>query len=533
MSLSPEFAPLAAAVRGRYELVRELGRGGMGLVCLAHDLSLDRFVAIKTLPAALAADPVWRQRFLREARAAAQLSHPHIVPIHAVEEHPEVVCFIMAYVPGESLGARVRRAGPLGARDGVRLLREIAWALGHAHARGVVHRDIKPDNVLLDAESGRAMVTDFGLAARDDDTGPAGGTVRFMSPEQAAGEPGGPASDLYAWGATAWVVATGRPPFDGPTPAAVLTAQAQGAVPPFATAAPDWPAAVAPVVDRALAWRPADRWPDADAVAAALGGVLPAMRVAPAPVRAFLREVDRVGSELATLGTVTAVSAASGSILTFATTGFDTVLVGGLSLFTAVVTGLAATARAASIGREARRMLGRGFGHAALQQAAAHGAAEPEDERALARDAAAHDRRPLVWQAVVGAVAAAVAFGIATDFFDGIPSADVLEVFATAASIVLPTFVVRALWRLAVPEGGLVGRLLRGRLGATFFRLAGIGLPRHVAPAAPDAALSELLALAPASDGPRLTELLQRAKAQGERARAYAEPRPVSDSSSG
>ena len=161
---SPEFLALQQAVLGRYSLDRELGRGGMGIVFLARDVALDRPVAIKLLPPEMAASPRARERFLREARAAARLSHPHIVPVHAVEEHGALVLFVMAYVDGETLGARVRRAGALPAAEVMRVVQEVAWALAHAHAHGVVHRDVKPDNILLERESGRALVADFGIA---------------------------------------------------------------------------------------------------------------------------------------------------------------------------------------------------------------------------------------------------------------------------------------------------------------------------------------------------------------------------------
>ena len=174
---SADLLALQEALAGRYFLERELGRGGMGAVYLARDVALDRMVAIKVLPPELAASPDLRARFLREARTAAQLSHPHIVPIHAVEEHAATVLFVMGYVDGETLGERVRRTGPLPPGEAMRVMQEVAWALAHAHARGVVHRDVTPDNILLDRETGRAMVTDFGIARASEAHTPAGGTV--------------------------------------------------------------------------------------------------------------------------------------------------------------------------------------------------------------------------------------------------------------------------------------------------------------------------------------------------------------------
>jgi eukaryotic-like serine/threonine-protein kinase len=159
-----EFLALQEALVGRYSLQRELGRGGMGIVYLAHEVRLDRPVALKLLPSAYAAQPSLKERFLQEARTAGKLSHPNIVPIYAVDEVDDFVFFAMAFVEGESLGQRVRERGPLRPPEAARILREVAWALGYAHAQGVVHRDIKPDNILLEAAGGRALVTDFGIA---------------------------------------------------------------------------------------------------------------------------------------------------------------------------------------------------------------------------------------------------------------------------------------------------------------------------------------------------------------------------------
>src|SRR5213596_2568335 len=158
------FLDFQGAVAGRYSLERELGRGGMGVVYLAREVRLDRPVAIKLLPPHHAGDAKLRERFLREARTAAKLSHPHIIPIFTVDEVGEFVFFAMAYVAGETLTERVVRRGPLAPSEAARVLREIAWALAYAHSQGLVHRDVKPDNIMLEEASGRGLVADFGIA---------------------------------------------------------------------------------------------------------------------------------------------------------------------------------------------------------------------------------------------------------------------------------------------------------------------------------------------------------------------------------
>src|SRR5215210_2312580 len=219
---SAEFLDLQAALAGEYSLQRELGRGGMGIVYLARDVQLDRDVAIKILPTHLARDTTARDRFVREARTAAGLSHPHIVPIHRVGEASGFVFFVMSYVEGETLGERLRTRGPLPPAEATRVLREVAWALAYAHGRGIVHRDVKPDNIMLEAGTGRALVTDFGIAhggaqpGLASDAGQIMGTAQFMSPEQAANERVDARSDIYALGVVGYLSVSGRLPFEAP-----------------------------------------------------------------------------------------------------------------------------------------------------------------------------------------------------------------------------------------------------------------------------------------------------------------------------
>jgi hypothetical protein len=231
------------------------------------------------LPPELADSADTRERFLREARMAAQLSHPNIVPVFRADELGGFAFFAMGYVDGETLGERIRDRGTLPAADVVRILRETAWALAYAHARGIVHRDVKPDNILLERASGRAFVSDFGIARAEfnpalTQDGLVLGSVHFMSPEQASGEALDGRSDLYALGCIGFLALSGRLPFDGTSPQAILLSHATKQPPTLRSVAPAVPAALAAVIDRCLRKRAAERYTTGEELADALGKAL-------------------------------------------------------------------------------------------------------------------------------------------------------------------------------------------------------------------------------------------------------------------
>ncbi len=277
--IDPAFRALADALAGEYTLESELGRGGMGVVFKVRDVVLDRSVALKVLPPRLSEDADLRTRFLREARTAAQLSHPDIVPVYRADERAGFAFFVMQLVDGETLGERVRDRGPLPIAEVVRHLREVAWALAYAHARGVVHRDVKPDNIMIERGTGRAMVTDFGIARNVTSAGMTSeghvvGTAHFMSPEQAQGTPVDGRSDLYALGVVGFFLLSGRLPFEGEAAAAVLVALLTRPAPSLRSVAPRVPAPLADVIDRCLMKDPAARYATGEALADALGSAL-------------------------------------------------------------------------------------------------------------------------------------------------------------------------------------------------------------------------------------------------------------------
>src|SRR5438045_5548130 len=272
---------LIQALGRSYTVEGELGRGGRGVVYKARDERLKRQVAIKVLPPELAFREEIRIRFLREAETAARLSHPHIVPIHSVGEGPDgLVYFVMAFVDGESVAGKLKRRGRLPSEEARRIMLETSDALGAAHALGIIHRDVKPDNILLEGSRGRVVVTDFGIAkalssttgsATLTATGVAIGTPHYMSPEQAAGdrEIDG-RSDIDRLGVVAFPTLAGGQPFPAPTVPGSPVTQITERAPLVTDKRPDVPEDLSACVMRSLEKEPEARWPTADALRRAL-----------------------------------------------------------------------------------------------------------------------------------------------------------------------------------------------------------------------------------------------------------------------
>ena len=285
----------------RYEIHQRLARGGMAQVYLARDRSLDRPVAVKELVPEFATDPSFVERFRREAQAAANLSHPNIVGVYDWGTQDGTYFIVMEYVDGPSLSQVIRRDGPLHPRRAAELAGEVAAALGFAHSRGVVHRDVKPGNVLLTA-TGQSKVTDFGIAralsSPDDDLTQAGsvmGTATYFSPEQAQGLPVDPRSDLYSLGVVLYEMVTGRPPFSGDTPLAIAYKHVQDQPAPPSTIVPEVPRGLEAIIMKLLQKRPDDRYPSAEALRADLNRYL---------------DGDLTAAERALTGTAAGVAAA-------------------------------------------------------------------------------------------------------------------------------------------------------------------------------------------------------------------------------
>ena len=306
--MSSPFDNLSAALAGRYTIERELGGGGMSRVFLATELTLDREVVIKVLPAEMAGQ-VSLERFNREIGLAARLQHAHIVPLLSAGELDGLPYFTMPYVAGESLRARLTKGGELPLNEAIRLLREVASALAYAHAHGVVHRDIKPENILL--SGGAAMVTDFGVAkAVSESTGSGAsgltslgvalGTPAYMAPEQASADPMVDSrADIYAWGVMAYELLTGQSPFAGRSPQAMLAAHISEAPELITRRRAAVPTALAQIVMRSLEKRAADRPQSADDLLRVLdslvtpgSGTMPALAQAGSvPVARTMRRV--------------------------------------------------------------------------------------------------------------------------------------------------------------------------------------------------------------------------------------------------
>jgi hypothetical protein len=282
-------------LENKYEIVAEIGRGAMGVVYQAIQRSLGRPVAIKRLPAHLAMDDEFVQRFRREAHALARLNHAHIVAVHDMEKDGDQYLLVMEFVEGQSLRALLQEKGPLAPREAARIAAEVAAALDAAHRCEVVHRDVKPDNILIRKDTGSAKVTDFGIASVAGSdfrtmTPSMIGTPKYMSPEQVQGKQVSGTADVYALGIVLYEMLSGRPPFLGNDPLAVAHQQIHEAPPDLAGSTPGLPPALLRIVARALEKDPERRFATAGAMEAALRGYLSA----PEPVEPVPREARRV-----------------------------------------------------------------------------------------------------------------------------------------------------------------------------------------------------------------------------------------------
>ena len=491
-----EFLALQRFVAGRYSLDRELGRGGMGVVFLARDVALDRPVAIKLLPATLAASTGLRERFLREARTAAKLSHPHIVPIYSVESHDELAFFVMGYVDGETLGERVRRRGPMPAHDVMRLVQEVAWALAHAHACGVVHRDVKPDNILLERGNGRAMVTDFGIAhLAGGPATPAQGTVvgtpRYMSPEQAAGDTVDARSDIYSLGITAYYALTGLHPFESGNLTDLRRRQLALPRPALRDELPRTPAALVATLERSLERDPAGRFASAEEMAEEMRAARGAASAVPTPVRRFVADAEAAGAEIGTAVTAGAVSlvyvvtplASSSGLFANLITAVAYSAVGTIAL------GLAG-ARLAQLAGRARLLLRGGYEHQSIRPALAIADREHLDERTASGEA----RREARWRPwTIAGVGAAATYG--SVLLSNAQVHGLLQFVGFMGSVIVPTVSLRRIWdHVRRDRPSLWGRVFSGRVGRWLFGVAGAGL-RERPPAVPAAGEPTAIAL--------------------------------------
>jgi serine/threonine protein kinase len=281
--LRPAERPGILGRLGEYEVLEEIGQGGMGIVLKASDPSLHRLVAVKVMAPFLASSATARRRFTREAQAAAAVCHDHIVTVHGVHEENGLPYLVMQFVAGESLQARLDRTGPLEVVEIVRIGLQTAQGLAAAHAQGLIHRDIKPANLLLENGLARVKITDFGLARMTDDAqltrdGVVAGTPEYMAPEQARGETVDHRADLFSLGSVLYAMCTGLPPFRGATALAVLRQVSEQTPEPVRAVNPEIPAWLEALIGRLMAKNPADRFQSAAEVASLLEGYLAHLR---------------------------------------------------------------------------------------------------------------------------------------------------------------------------------------------------------------------------------------------------------------
>lgn len=479
---------LRAALAGAYDIEAPLGRGGMAFVYLARERRLERRVAIKVLPPDLAADETCRRRFLSEARIVARLTHPNIVPIFTVDEVGGFVFFAMAFVRGETLAQRVADQGPLDPQQAGRFLCDIGEALDYAHARGVVHRDVKPDNILLDAITGRALLSDFGIAHRSPrdrrtagglrgrPSAPRGGvvgTAAFMSPEQASGDIVDPRSDIYSLGVVAYYALSGRLPFNAATDEALLRLHIVEPAPPLASVAPLVPPRLAKIVDRCLAKEPWGRFADAAAFVRAVAEAVGASPV-PLAVRAFLVRSTHLETLVLVHLFVTGVGLLPAAVAAWLSPTDHTVrIVATLALAVALAAPvLFAVARV-------RRLIAAGHQRGDLVAALAARQARRREELAFVYGSRATSfERALGWLARVALLASAAAvagvagvFAVPPVLLQLLPSV----ALGGGATALLAGILARARTEHRTdPIGERSLRFWRGPLGRALFRIAGL-----------------------------------------------------------
>ncbi len=449
----------------------------MGIVYLAQDVALDRPVALKLLQPHLATQPALKQRFLNEARTAAKLSHPNIIPIFAVDEVDDIVFFVMAFVDGETLGQRIRSRGPLPPSELARILRDVGWGLAYAHAQGVVHLDVKADNIMIERGSGRALVVDFGIARvvqNSDVTGAIEilGSADYMSPEQASGQVADQRSDIYSLGVVAFYALSGRLPFEGATVDVVLAKHITQPSPPIAESVPGLPATLGDAVDRCLAKDPAHRFSNAEALADAVGIALASRREAPTAIRSFSKNASEISQNLLFVIYFQLFLVGIGALAAITPDGF-----GGTVMFGLAAIGLAAEPiLAGGMLWHIRRLLKSGYTREDLVASWNRELQFDQDERALEHghsaglvERAARWAVPLGWGNIIAATALGGPFHDASMWLGGSGW--------TAAFL----GGVVSLWRYdgrTALSRRLTGAFVKSRLGRWAFGLAGLGLDR-------------------------------------------------------
>jgi serine/threonine-protein kinase len=482
---------LQTALHGLYDIEAPIGRGGMSYVYLARERRLDRRVAIKVLPPDLALDDVRRRRFLREARTVARLTHPSIVPIFTVDEIGGFVFFAMAYVAGETLSQHVTNRGPLHAHEAGRLLREIGDALGYAHARGVVHRDVKPDNILLDRATGRALLSDFGIAYESPfwdnpywsppgllrrPAAPRGrviGTAAFMSPEQAVGDAVDARSDIYSLGVVAYYALSGQLPFQAMTEQGFLAQHIAEPAPPLATVAPLVPPRLAKIVDRCLAKEPWARFADAPALVQATAEAVEPPPV-PLAVRAFLVRSTHLETPALIYAFITGVGLLPATVAAWLSPAGTAVRgVATLTLALALLLPIAvAVARV-------RGLLAGGHDRAELVRALAARQARRREELAFVYGPGpSRFERGIAWLARASLLTTMAAVAAASDLIDlPLRFMRLLPDIMVGGAVIalLAAVVARARTEQRTdPLGERRLRFWRGRLGLALFRVAGM-----------------------------------------------------------